>query len=149
MKIKNTTMHRSVRDLSGKRFGKLKVIKFVYSKKLYDKAVGQKRAFFLCKCDCGGKKIVPGILLHNKNTQSCGCIVPPKYPIDEAYFEKVDREDKAYFLGLLITDGTVSYKGAKPGKRIILELEAKTKKRLINLTNFKSLYELYDNIKKV
>ena len=33
--------------------------------------------------------------------------------------------------------------------RIILELEKKTKKRLINLSNFENLYELYDDIKKV
>jgi hypothetical protein len=120
-------MHSRVRDLSGKRFGKLKVIKFAYSKKLYDKG-SQRRAFFHCKCDCGGKKIVPGIFLHNKNTQSCGCIIPPKYKIDETYFEKINREDKAYFFGLLITDGTVSSNDSKfDNKRIILELDKNDK----------------------
>ena len=57
--LKNSTAWFKKHDLSGKRFGKLKVIKFLYFKKLYDKE-GKRRAFFLCKCDCGGKKIANG-----------------------------------------------------------------------------------------
>lgn len=31
--------------------------------------------------------------------------------LDENYFEKIDRPDKAYFLGFMLTDGNVSLKG--------------------------------------
>ena len=57
------------------------------------------------------KKIVQNSLLKNGNVKSCGCIVKKKYKIDEKYFEKINREDKAYFLGLIITDGNIDTKG--------------------------------------
>ena len=72
--LKNSTAWFKNHDLSGKRFGKLKVVKFLYFRKLYDKE-GKRRAFFLCKCDCGGKKIIPGIQLHNGQVKSCGTAV--------------------------------------------------------------------------
>lgn len=31
-----------------------------------------------------------------------------KYTVDDCYFDKIDSEDKAYFLGLLLTDGCLS-----------------------------------------
>ncbi len=110
-------------DLTGKKFGLLKVIKFSRFKKLYDK-LGKKRSHFLCKCKCGKEKEVPGISLNNGNVKSCGtCLIHPKYKIDEKYFEKINREDKAYFFGLILTDGTVD--GRKHSKRIVLSLDKK------------------------
>lgn len=45
--------------------------------------------------------------LIDKRSKSCGCKVnrTRKYKCDLQYFEKIDREDKAYFLGLLYADG--------------------------------------------
>ena len=54
-------MPKKVIDLTGKRFGKLVVTKYV----------GKSR--WLCKCDCGNEKVVGGANLK-KNTSSCGCI---------------------------------------------------------------------------
>lgn len=133
--LKNSTAWFKKHDLSGKRFGKLKVIKFLYFKKLYDKE-GKRRAFFLCKCDCGGKKIANGNQLQTGHIKSCGCIVERKYFIDETYFKKINREDKAYFLGLLITDGTVSKEENKKNQRIILEMQKKDRHILDTFKKF-------------
>lgn len=56
-------------DLTGQRFGKLVVIGRV------EKPDNVKNGtFWLCKCDCGNKKIVNGNHLKDGNTQSCGCL---------------------------------------------------------------------------
>lgn len=52
-------------DLSGRRFGKLKVISQCGRIR---KEVGWK-----CVCDCGKEIVVPGYPLRNGNTVSCGC----------------------------------------------------------------------------
>lgn len=55
---------RPIKDLTGKRFGKLVVI-------------GQdtKQYYWLCKCDCGNTTSVNGAKLNNGHTKSCGCLV--------------------------------------------------------------------------
>lgn len=55
-----------INNLTGKRFGKLTIIKYYGSNK-------NGRALWLCKCDCGNDKIVLGNSLTTKLTQSCGC----------------------------------------------------------------------------
>lgn len=55
-----------INDLTEKRFGKLKVIKYYKSNK-------NGRALWLCQCDCGNIKVVLGNSLLNKSTLSCGC----------------------------------------------------------------------------
>lgn len=54
-------------NLTGMRFGKLLVICRAGSTK-------DKRALWLCKCDCGNNKIATGICLRNGDTKSCGCL---------------------------------------------------------------------------
>jgi hypothetical protein len=53
-------------DLTGKRFGRLFVIKRVGSNKF-------NKSIWLCKCDCGNEKIITGTLLRIGETTSCGC----------------------------------------------------------------------------
>lgn len=53
-------------DLTGKRFGKLTVIK----KHNQDKWGGWN---WLCKCDCGNETVVSGGHLRGLKTKSCGC----------------------------------------------------------------------------
>ena len=53
-------------DLTGQKFGRLKVLEFSYMEK--------SRSYFLCVCDCGGKIVVSSTLLTQKVTQSCGCL---------------------------------------------------------------------------
>lgn len=50
-------------DLTGKTFGKLKVIKYAGEQK------------YLCQCECGKTKIIAGKSLKNGSTRSCGCSV--------------------------------------------------------------------------
>lgn len=57
-------------DLVGKRFGRLKVLKFAGSRK----AKGQSRRFWRCRCSCGEVLTVVTGALRSGNTQSCGCL---------------------------------------------------------------------------
>ena len=54
-------------NLIGQKFGKLLVISLVGKNKW-----GNLK--FLCKCDCGGGKIIPSANLRQGRTQSCGCM---------------------------------------------------------------------------
>ena len=54
-------------DLTGKRFGRLVVIRKTETK---DKC---SNAWWLCKCDCGVEIAVRSTLLRKGTTQSCGC----------------------------------------------------------------------------
>jgi hypothetical protein len=56
-------------DMSGLRFGRLKVMKRVRPAESGDHAV----AMWLCRCDCGTKTIVRGSSLRSGHTVSCGC----------------------------------------------------------------------------
>lgn len=59
-------------ELSGKKFGKLLVIKRVGTASNYD-------SLWLCKCDCGKEKIIRGYQLRSGNSKSCGCEWGPKF----------------------------------------------------------------------
>lgn len=54
-------------NLINQRFGKLVVTKLIGKNKW-----GNLK--FLCKCDCGGQKIVPSANLRDGRTKSCGCM---------------------------------------------------------------------------
>lgn len=53
-------------DLTGQRFGRLKVIKRAKRKK-------NRQVMWICKCDCGNIKEIVGVSLRNGDTRSCGC----------------------------------------------------------------------------
>jgi hypothetical protein len=55
-----------VKDLTGKVFGRLTVLKFTHTAKRY--------AYFDCRCNCGTLARIKGVLLSNGNTKSCGCL---------------------------------------------------------------------------
>lgn len=59
-------MNKKIKDLSGKKFGRLLVVDFKYIK--------SKFAYWECKCDCGNYKIIRGVALSYKATKSCGCL---------------------------------------------------------------------------
>jgi hypothetical protein len=54
--------------LEGERFGRLTVVKKV------GKSVGCNGVQWLCRCDCGGEKVVGSVLLRRGKTKSCGCL---------------------------------------------------------------------------
>lgn len=56
----------NVIDLTGKKFGRLTVIKREPNKGVYP--------MWLCKCICGGEKVISGEHLRRGNTKSCGCL---------------------------------------------------------------------------
>ena len=58
-------------DLTGKKFGKLKVLK--RDEDVITKS-GKKLVAWLCKCDCGNTCTVMSSNLKSGNTKSCGCI---------------------------------------------------------------------------
>lgn len=53
-------------NLMGQRFGQLTVIADIGSK--------NNKHYWLCQCDCGNKKEVPGTYLRYGITKSCGCL---------------------------------------------------------------------------
>lgn len=55
-----------IKDLTGKKFGRLTVLKHCGSNKYG-------RSLWLCQCECGNKKIILGNSLLSKLTISCGC----------------------------------------------------------------------------
>lgn len=69
-----------VRDLSGKKFGRLSVIKLHEIKKW--------GAFWVCECSCGKVLSVYRGHLVNNHTRSCGCL-KQKLPKGEAAFRKL------------------------------------------------------------
>jgi len=86
----------NVINLTGKRFGKLAVIKKV-KPPMHLKSRGD--TFWECLCDCGNKTIVRGYSLRNK-TKSCGClkILPPCFNLTGQRFGKlvvIKREGSA------------------------------------------------------
>lgn len=72
LKTGNTTSCGCIRygsntkDIIGKRFGKLTVIKWDHS--------DENTSYWLCQCDCGNKCVVEKQHLQKGHTQSCGCI---------------------------------------------------------------------------
>jgi hypothetical protein len=64
-------MHHNTKNLIGKSFDKLTVIKMV-EKPDY---INSKRrgSFWLCKCECGNEKVVRSTELVRGDTKSCGC----------------------------------------------------------------------------
>lgn len=61
-------MHKSIIDITGKRFGRLVALSVTEEK---DKHRGRK---WLCKCDCGKTVIVSGASLRSGISKSCGCL---------------------------------------------------------------------------
>lgn len=57
-------------DLAGKRFGKLTVIE-----RTDDNVTpsGDHKVMWICKCDCGNKRIISGVKLRKMQSPSCGC----------------------------------------------------------------------------
>lgn len=60
-------MSKTIKDLTGQKFGKLTAIKPL------EKRIN-KKVVWLCKCDCGNECEIVGVSLTNGNSKSCGCI---------------------------------------------------------------------------
>ena len=86
-------------DKTGMKWGKLTAIKYLGNKK------------WLCLCDCGNETIVDSDKLpmnrKRRYIKSCECLLNSRKIEKINYFEKIDAEEKAYFLGLLSADGNI------------------------------------------
>jgi len=74
-----------VKDLTGKKFGKLTVIKLDHKEQVY-LSNGYKngyRYFYLCRCECGNEKIIQDSSLISGKTKSCGCLLKENKAIGE------------------------------------------------------------------
>lgn len=74
-----TKRHR--RDLTGERYGKLKVISEEFTKSKHDRSKNKDvkpEWFWVCLCDCGKKTWVRTQSLTSGWTKSCGCFVIEK-----------------------------------------------------------------------
>jgi len=58
---------RKLKNISGKKFNRLTVIKIVKRNK-------SGNVMWLCKCDCGNTKVINGSYLRSGHTKSCGCL---------------------------------------------------------------------------
>ena len=59
--------HPLVKDMTGKRFGKLLVREWAGT-------APNRQALWLCECECGSTSIVNGSQLRQGKTKSCGCV---------------------------------------------------------------------------
>ena len=60
-------MGRPVKDMAGKRFGRLVVLNIGY-------IASCREAMWNCICDCGNSFVASGRRLRNGTTKSCGCL---------------------------------------------------------------------------
>ena len=63
---------RMVSRTIGKRFGRLVVVDYAYTKR-YGK--GSSKTYWLCKCDCGNEKVASLSSMQCGYVNSCGCLV--------------------------------------------------------------------------
>lgn len=64
-------MPGKVKDISGMKFGRLKVVSFCEMRK----AGSSKTAFWNAQCDCGRNVVVDGRSIRSGKTKSCGCFM--------------------------------------------------------------------------
>lgn len=97
-------MGRPVVDLLGKRFGRLTVVGRGESTK-------DKKAVWVCKCDCGNTKAVPASSLKSGHTRSCGCLF---YDSRKIVAEK-QKGEKSHFYKHGLSDSRINsiYRGMK------------------------------------
>lgn len=53
-------------DIAGQRYGRFLVIKYAETRK--------KKAYWLCRCDCGNERTIETACLRSGNSRSCGCL---------------------------------------------------------------------------
>jgi len=61
------------KDLTGLIFGRWTVLRF-HSIRKYSESNKDKKAMYLCECECGNRGVVCGNSLSQGNSKSCGCL---------------------------------------------------------------------------
>jgi hypothetical protein len=91
------------KDLTGKTFGDLKVLR-----REENDARGNTR--WACECACGKVIVTRGTRLSYSSTRSCGCS-RRSYDVDAAYFSAPTVRN-SYWAGFIAADGCLTSKGA-------------------------------------
>jgi hypothetical protein len=76
-------------DLTGKKFGKLTVLKRAHN-------IKEKKAW-LCACSCGNQVIVKANHLKTENTQSCGCLKKKRDLTNLKLYRKIKSEKELIY----------------------------------------------------
>lgn len=96
---------KPVKDLSGKRFGRLVVLSFSGWK--YQPS-GQRKSTWVCQCDCGEQKTIIASSLVQGITKSCDCLYTeaitthglsnsPEYKVFGGIMERCNNPKAAYY----------------------------------------------------
>lgn len=72
-------MQHNAKDLTGQKFGKLAPVE------RYPNYLGKNKTYYLCKCDCGGERIVYGTYLANGKVSMCKECVKENNPRRKSY----------------------------------------------------------------
>lgn len=91
---KEKTSQRSLKDLTGKRFGRLTVLHRDESKPKGH----QQKTYWVCKCDCGNLTSVYASHLQRGMIQSCGCL--QKERTTEANFQDITGQQFGFLVPL-------------------------------------------------
>jgi hypothetical protein len=83
-------------DLTGRRFGKLTGASFSHVDK-------HRKVHWLCRCDCGGEKVVATASLRSGKTVSCGCVQKASHFEIHGYAKKQGRPSE-YRIWTLMRD---------------------------------------------
>lgn len=128
-----------IKDLKGKKFGRLTVIEKT------NKRDSSRSIIWYCKCDCGNETEIAGRNLTSGETNSCGCLIQESGKKLKAYNQKHHFKDGVYVPGLtskLRTDNTTGVKGVYAVKKksgIKYQAKIFIKKRAIHIGTFDTI----------
>lgn len=138
------------KDLRGKKFGRLFVIK--------EKFRNSNGIYWLCKCDCGKEKVVVSRSLIHSYTLSCGCILKELHwkgigELSGTYWHKIERGAKSRNIKFSITKEYIwelflkqDRKCALTGEEIVL-VKDYTKNRKLHTASLDRINPKYGYIK--
>lgn len=84
---------RKIVDLSGKKYGKLYVLR-MNARKVNENGELEDITY-QCLCDCGNECVVSGKILRTKNHRSCGCLITERSRISRAKRVGLTYKDQA------------------------------------------------------
>lgn len=159
--IKNILIDNDIKLI--KTVGKLgdSIIPNEYHKKIIDDYINNENSISLSKKYNVSYSSILNLLRNNNIDIRDKSHSNRKFNLDETYFEKIDTEDKAYFLGLLYADGCVSSnnsinitlqeseKGILETFILKLQYENKLKFRKRKFKNYQDCYRLSFSNKKM
>jgi hypothetical protein len=76
-------------DLTGKRYGKLIVTRFLYSNRVQHANGFHTDTYWECKCDCGNIHKVLTRMLNSGSVKSCGCLSSGRRATPEGVFNEL------------------------------------------------------------